>query len=257
MESLISVIMSVHNEHPAYLKCAIDSICNQTYKKFEFIIIDDASDEECFAYLSEISLKDKRIRLYRNSKNIGLTKTLNKGLMLAKGEYIARMDADDFSLPKRFEKQISYLKTHTNIAILGTGVVSFGEANVFMSPMRGLTPQQAKCQLFFTSSLCHPSVMIRKDFLDKFRLTYAEDVKKGQDFDMWERSSVLGDVAVMQEVLLYYRLHKDQITSKSKNEQDNTAEMVMKRRLYRIGINPTDKEYRCHLMLKRHQPGWD
>ena len=97
--------MSVYNGLP-YLQKSIDSILNQTYKDFEFIIIDDCSTDKTWNILSEYAQKDKRIRLFKNEENLGLTKSLNKGLKVVQGEYIARMDGDDIALPERFEKQI-------------------------------------------------------------------------------------------------------------------------------------------------------
>lgn len=246
---LISVIMGVHNEKDEYLRLAIRSICQQTYTSFEFIIIDDFSDEHCENLLKEIAGTDNRIRLYRNETNYGLTKSLNRGLSLANGEYIARMDADDFSIADRFEKQLTYFTNHPDIDVLGGGVVSFGDSCEFFSPAFGYTNEQAQCDLFFQSTLCHPSVMMRRSFLDKHALTYDENVKKGQDYDMWERCSVYGKLAVMEEVVLFYRVHTAQITSTSRNEQDDTARMVRTRRLRRIGLFPSGEEYKCHLML--------
>lgn len=250
MEEVVSVLMSVHNEKSDFLKLAIKSICDQTYPSIEFIIIDDASDKECSLYLKKLCNEYNHIKLIRNEYNLGLTKTLNKGLSIARGTYIARMDADDYSCPDRIEKQVSFLQRHDNIDVLGTGVVSFGKKSVFMSPMNGLSYKRVEADLFFTSTLCHPSVMIRRSFLQRTGLLYDELVKKGQDYDLWERASVSGHLAVMSNVLLYYRLHDTQITSKSTKEQQSTAEMVMKRRLNRIGINPTEEEFRCHLALK-------
>lgn len=248
-KNLISVIMGVHNEKDEYLRLAIKSICQQTYTIFELIIIDDFSDEHCENLLKEIAVTDSRIRLYRNETNYGLTKSLNRGLSFAEGEYIARMDADDFSTADRFERQLAYLTSHPDIDILGGGVVSFGESCEFFSPAFGYSNEQAQCNLFFQSTLCHPSVMMSKTFLDKHALTYDENVKKGQDYDMWERCSVHGKLAVMEDVVLYYRVHAAQITSTNRKDQDGTARMVRTRRLGRIGLIPTEEEYRCHLML--------
>lgn len=248
-KNMISVIMGVHNEKDEYLSLAIKSICQQTYKNLELIIIDDFSNEHCETLLKKIAASDNRIRIYRNETNFGLTKSLNRGLSLAEGEFIARMDADDFSTADRFEKQLAYFTTHPDIDILGGGVVSFGDSNEFFSPAFGYTNEQAQCDLFFQSTLCHPSVMIRRSFLDAHRLTYDENVQKGQDYEMWERCSIYGKLAVMEDVVLYYRLHKSQITSTNRADQDVTARMVRTRRLGRIGLIPTEYEYKCHLML--------
>lgn len=250
MDKLISVIMSVYNEVPEYLDTAINSILNQTHGNFEFIIINDGSSDGIVKKLEVAAQNDNRIQLIHNGEQMGLTRSLNKGLGVAKGDFIARMDSDDFAVPTRFEKQLAFFEEHTDIDIIGTGVVSFGAKSVFMSPCNGMKNDEIRAELFFTSGLCHPSVMIKKSFLDDHGLTYDGNVKKGQDYDMWERCSEYGKLAVMDEVLLFYRIHDKQITSQFKSEQVTTAEMVMKRRLARIGIEPTDDEYTAHLTLK-------
>lgn len=252
MRPVVSVLMSVHNEPARFIEVAVKSICEQTYKNLEFIIIDDASEEETYDCLKDLADKHDIIKLYRNERNIGLTATLNKGLALCNGEFIARMDADDYSLPERIERQVDYLNEHSEIDILGTGVVSFGLDIKFMSPVDGFSYSDVQSSLFFQSSLCHPSVLIRKKFLIDNKLSYDENVKKGQDYDLWERASVCGNLAVMPEVLLFYRTHKKQITSTNRGEQDMTLKKVMKRRLNRIGINPSEEDMLCHLALLGH-----
>lgn len=250
MSNLISVIMSVYNEVPEYLDVAIDSILNQTHKEFEFIILNDGSNDEIVEKLELAAKKDERIILIHNEEQIGLTKSLNKGLSVAKGDFIARMDSDDFSVPTRFERQLAYFEANPDVDIIGSGVVSFGSKSIYMSPCVETKNDELRAELFFTSGLCHPSVMIKKSFLDKNGLTYDGNVKKGQDYDMWERCSEFGKLAVMNDVLLFYRIHDKQITSQFKSEQVTTAEMVMKRRLARIGLIPNDTEYEAHLTIK-------
>lgn len=246
---LISVIMGVHNEQEDYLRAALNSIFNQTYKNIEIIIIDDASDPNCKSAIEDLCKDKSNVKVIHNDINLGLTKSLNKGLDVANGEFIARMDADDISLPERFKKQIDFLEKNLDIDIVGTGVVSFGEEIKFMSPLNGYDNDEAQCNLFFSSTLCHPSVMMRKKFLEAYNLRYDENVKKGQDYDMWERCSVFGKLAVIKEVLLYYRIHSKQITSTNRVDQDLSARNIRKRRLGRIGITPSEKEYRCHELL--------
>lgn len=247
---LVTVLMSVHNEKREYLQTAINSICAQTYKNIEFLIIDDASDRECHDTLKEIIGKYKFIKLIENEKNLGITKSLYNGIKQAKGDYIARMDADDFSVPTRLEIQVNFLEKNQGIDIVGGAVVSFGAKSMFMSPHNGMCDSQIKSELFFTSVLCHPAVMIRKSFLKKYNLNYDYNVNKGQDYEFWERCSIYGRFAILKDVLLYYRIHDEQITFKNKSEQVQTAEMVMRRRLGRIGLTPTTEEFEAHLALK-------
>lgn len=250
MNKLVTVLMSVHNEKREYLQTAISSIAAQTYKNIEFLIIDDASDSECHEILEEIIRPYPYIKLMVNEKNMGITKSLYNGVKQAQGDFIARMDADDFSLPTRLEIQVRFLEENPQIDILGGAVVSFGAKSVFMSPCNGMDDDEIKSELFFTSALCHPAVMIRKSFLQQYNLNYDPNVNKGQDYDFWERCSVYGRFAILKDVVLYYRIHDKQITSQNKSEQVQTAEMVMKRRLGRIGLKPTAEEYKAHLALK-------
>ena len=248
-KGLVSVVMAVHNEKERYLRTAFNSIFNQTYRNIEIIIVDDASDFSCKSVINDICNDKNYVKIIHNETNIGLTKSLNRGISVAEGEFVARMDADDYSVRNRIEKQVAFLKENEIVDIVGTGVVSFGDKTMFISPAFGYSNEDAQCNLFFSSTLCHPSVMMRRSFLAKNHLTYDENVKKGQDYDMWERASVLGNLAVMKEVLLYYRIHSAQITSTGSKDQNKTADMVRLRRLKRIGIEPTEQEYRCHQLL--------
>ena len=248
-KGLVSVVMAVHNEQESFLRTAFASMFDQTYRDWEMIVIDDASDDTCQTILQELCKDKENVRIVRNESNLGLTKSLNRGLALANGVFIARMDADDVSVPERLSKQVEFLAKHPDIDIVGAGVVSFGNENIFMSPAFGYDNNKAQCNLFFSSTLCHPSVMIRKDFLNQHHLQYDENVKKGQDYDMWERCSEYGKLAVMTDVLLFYRTHSKQITSTNRSDQNTSADTIRKRRLKRIGINATDREYQCHLLL--------
>ncbi len=246
---IVSIVMGVHNERDEHLRMALDSICNQTYKEIEVIVVDDCSNSECKHILSEYACKHNNIRIIHNEVNLGLTKSLNIGICQSTGEFIARMDADDYSVPTRIEKQVHFLIDNPDIDICGTGVVSFGDSNVYMSPINGLTNDEAQCYLFFSSTLCHPSVMLRKSFLERHNLSYDETVKCGQDYDLWERASVVGKFTVLKEVLLFYRLHAHQITSTHKHEQDFYSDQTRLRRLSRLNIVPTESEYACHMLL--------
>ena len=124
---LISVIMPNYNTSVEYLSLAVDSILSQTYENFEFIIIDDCSTDESVDYLASIT--DPRVRVIRNDVNRGITASLNVALDNARGDYIARMDSDDVSLPERFEKQIAFMEANPDVIVCGTWIQSFGGAD--------------------------------------------------------------------------------------------------------------------------------
>ena len=122
---LVSVIMSNYNTPEEFLRASIESVLNQTYSNFEFIIVDDCSTDNSLEIIK--SYQDERIVVLENKENLGITKSLNRGLEIAKGEYVARMDADDISFPKRFETQVEYLKNNPQVIVCGTGVELIGD----------------------------------------------------------------------------------------------------------------------------------
>ncbi len=217
----ISVIMPVYNAEK-YLREAIDSILSQTYEDFEFIIIDDGSKDSSPDIVR--SYTDKRIKFYINEHNMGVAATLNRGLDLAEGEYIARMDSDDISLPTRFEKQIQYMESHPNIGVLGTKISVFGEGISEYEFEFSTTTKQAKADLFFNSSLAHPTVMMRREALNGIR--YELEYDGLEDYVLWWRISQTYEIVSLSEVLLRYRKHIKQVTQ--------TRTEIFKKRFYKF-----------------------
>lgn len=250
MNKLVSVLISLFNEDVEVLKKSIESILNQTYKNIEVIIIDDGLSSRSKDFIDQVRNIDNRIILIKNDNNLGLTKSLNKGLKYCNGDYIARMDGDDISLPKRIEKQVEYMEKNKDIDITGTGVISFGEKVSYLSPSMGMDSETINVNLLFTSCLCHPSVMIRKSFLKKNNLNYNEHFKKAQDYDLWERASSYGKLVVLKDVLLLYRIHDKQITKSYSCEQLDFALDIMTRRLENIGCKVNENTIEYHLALK-------
>lgn len=156
----ISVVMPAYNAEK-YIGQAIESILNQTYSNFEFIIINDGSNDKTKEVI--LSYKDDRIIYLENERNFGIVVTLNKGLEKANGEYIARMDADDIAEPNRFEKQIKYLDKNIEIGVLGSGICTFGENIESKKRLFTTNADQLKAELIFSSCIAHPTVMIRKE----------------------------------------------------------------------------------------------
>lgn len=237
---MISVIMPNYNTPISYLREAVDSILAQTYTDFEFIIIDDASNDESLKYLE--SLNDSRIRLIKNDKNEGITKSLNIGIMNAKGKYIARMDSDDIADPTRFEVQLNYMEENTDVVVCGAWFEKFGVETAIRKPsIRDF--EWYRCQLLFSNTpitLCHPSAMFRKDVLDKNNILYDESLRKAQDYGMWVSCSRVGRIAVIEQVLMKYRTHSRQISINNNSEQAKCADLVSERQLENLGLG------KCH-----------
>lgn len=210
----ISVIMSVYNTNKSFLAEAIESILNQTYPNFEFIIIDDNSTDGSLSIIEQYMSKDDRIVLIKNKTNIGLTKSLNKGLKLAKGQYIARMDADDVSLPDRFKQQIEYMENNSHVTVIGG--IAYSGAEVTNRWFNENTKIEKALFLFGNAGIAHPTAFIRKSFLDFHHIKYDENLKKSQDYALWLDIVQQGGVIQrLPEFVLKYRIHEGQISKAS------------------------------------------
>jgi len=225
---IVSVIMSVYKEPIKWLQESIDSILNQTFHDFEFIIIcDNPSYSEGIAMLYSYAEKDHRIVLIENEKNLGLTKSLNKGITVAKGDFIARMDADDISLPERFEKQISYLENHPEIGVCGSIID-------YMGDRKGVKYYPEKYEdmyLFLESPFAHPTVMIRKNVLSMTR-GYDEEFEVSQDYALWTELYAKGvKFYNFQSPLLHYRVSEQQIMAKKNSMQQKLSCIIRRRAL--------------------------
>ncbi len=228
----VTVLMSVYNgEH--YLNEAVDSILGQTFTDFEFLIINDASTDRTPEIL--YGYDDPRIRIVTNEENLGLTKSLNKGLALARGEYIARMDADDISLPERLEKQILSLEKNLDIGVLGTSVQYIDESGkrlqIIRWPQRDLLIKWLLC---FMNPIAHPSVIIRHELLKDCGSSYDEGVIFAQDYDLWVRLSSRTHFENHEDILLYLRKTRENISYTKYNEQKMFSHIISKRAVKNI-----------------------
>lgn len=219
---VISVLMSIYKEPIEWLRQSINSILNQTFKDFEFIIIcDNPEYEECKALLKDYLQKDNRIVLMFNDKNIGLTKSLNKGISAAKGEYIARMDADDIALSNRFELQMHEFSLQENLGVCGTGVEYFGIVN----KSRLFPKTNNDIFLFVENCFAHSSIIAKGELMKKYK--YNEECKYAQDYDLWFRMYYDGvKFYNIPRVLLKYRTSQQQIGSNFKSSQDAVGRRI-------------------------------
>lgn len=236
-EPRISVIMSVYNS-ALFLREAVDSILNQTYKDFEFLIVDDKSTDESLAILE--SYKDERIVIICNNQNIGLTKNLNKLIKFSKGEFIARMDADDISLPNRFDKQIEFLEKHPEVVLCGTQIQQFGFRTEKSN--NALSYFEIKQELLLKNCIAHSTVIWRNNQFKKFDLYYDENFKSAQDYELWTRVSYRFQIQNLEETLLLYRVHNEQISTQNSEKQNENAFIIKISQLKRLGIELTNKD---------------
>jgi glycosyltransferase involved in cell wall biosynthesis len=207
----VTVLMSVYNGE-RYLREAIDSILTQTFLDFELAIVNDGSIDSTAEIIS--SYNDPRIRLINNARNLGLTKSLNKGLELARGQFVARQDADDISEPERLAKQVDFLEAHPDIALLGTFYQEIDErGNKIADCKLPCDCTNIRWALFFYTPFIHGSVMFRRaTALAKIGF-YNEHFRYAQDYDYWCRIALSLKVANLNEYLVGYRLSPSSMTS--------------------------------------------
>ena len=221
----ISVVMSVYNGE-TYLQAAIDSIFSQTFNDFEFLIINDGSTDNTRDILE--SLSDPRVRLF-NQENIGLTKSLNRGVKQAKGRYIARMDADDISDPHRFEKQFDFLEKNSEYAVVGSFVkVINGRSKIVYTIEKPVGHNEIKEHLKQDNCIAHGSALFRKKCLFDVGL-YDESIRTAQDYDLFLRLSEKYKLANLPEYLYGWRQHDQGISKKFSESQKYYVELAKRK----------------------------
>lgn len=241
-QPLVTVVLPVYNS-VTFLRQAIDSILNQSYRNWELLLIneygsDDGSVEVCKWY----ELEHSRIYFIQNEKKLGLGNSINIGLKKAKGKYIARLDADDIAHTLRFEKQVNFLEKHPKIGICGTWQHHFGNTDWIHKPSED--PEQCKANLLFWCDLCHSTLMIRKETIEKNDLYFDSDYM-AEDFELWSRAVRVTQISNIPEVLGEYRCGDDNITiskwDKLREESGHIVAKQLKENLHLV--IPDDKHY--------------
>ncbi|MFA5021558.1 MAG: glycosyltransferase family A protein [Patescibacteria group bacterium] len=209
----VSVLLTAYNNQ-AYIKQAIESILNQTFSEFEFIIIDDASTDNTWAIISDYAAKDLRIRIYKNGLNLGISKNRNRLISLARGEYIVWQDADDISLPNRLANQVSFMQSQPEVAISGGYLQFFNETQGNLSIRKyAVADKELRAKIFRYSPLAQPSAIVRKDALVKIG-GYDETLAVAEDLDVVFRIGQDYKFANLAQVLVLYRQQSQSITFK-------------------------------------------
>jgi len=234
----ISVIMAV-KDGEKYLRQSVDSVLQQTFSDFEFIIIDDYSIDSSTKIVEKY--KDLRIRSIRNQSHLGLTKSLNIGLDIAKGEYIARLDADDVCLPTRFEDQVRFLDKHPLIGVLGTGISLIDDQGTIQDVHFPTEHDLIKWQLCFYNPIAHPSVMMRIAAV-KQAGGYDPTLTYSQDYDLWWRMSFISELANLYEIDVHLRQHSRQVTNVDRSEQFKFGMKINQKHLSALLGNPISED---------------
>jgi len=236
----VSIVMPVYNS-AKYLKEAINSILEQTFNDWEFIIINELGSEDgSREIIEQYTQVDDRIILVQNDRRLGISASMNVGFDMAKGEYIARMDADDISLPDRFMKQVEFMDSNPEMGMCGTEVLIFG-TNAFEWDLETDKDKLSTNILFYSPSV-HPTVMIRKSLIDKYNLRYNTEFKASEDYELFSRISEVSKVANIDEVLFKYRIMENNATFKNNDIGLVLYTQVMESQFKKMGLNLTDEE---------------
>lgn len=224
-QPLVSVLLPVYNAQSTIIE-SLNSIVNQTYQNMEIIVINDGSNDNSESLIS--SLSDKRISFYSNDCNRGIVYTLNRGLQLAHGKYIARMDADDISLPTRIEEEVRVMEEQPEIVVCGCDVEVFSDSKrklpksiVVLADSDGL-----KSSLAMFPCFAHPTVMIRKSILDEYKISYDSGYLHAEDYKMWVDLASCGEFHIIPKKLLRYRISDTQITQRTNIQQIETTKRI-------------------------------
>ncbi len=248
----VSVLMPVYNGE-RYLREAIDSIINQTLSDFEFIIVLDPSDDNSKNIVE--SYTDTRIILVQNDVKQGLARSLNQGLLIARGEYVARMDADDISLSERLARQFDFMERNPRIGISGTSVKTIGNpAGMVINH----TPDSEMIRAFmlFQPHITHPTVIIRRSLIEQYNLSYDPAFVKAEDYKLWSTYSRFFPLSNLNEILLFYRIHKRNTQKLDFAEHQKFAGLVRLSELSQLGIEASEQEFALHqaLSILKFQP---
>ena len=224
---LVSVVLPVYNAQ-AYLSEAIESILEQDYKHFEFIIIDDGSSDDSSNIIKKY-IGDKRVKHIVLRQNIGISLALNFGIEMAKGKYIARMDADDIAVPHRFSTQVEFMEKHNDYVVCGSSVIFFNEHSEQCRAIFPSSNEEIRAALsFFSHHISHPTVMMRTDTIKDHKLAYSTSHLYAEDYHLWSKIIKLGKLYNFKEPLLYYRHHKNQISEEYRHKQIEVSRSVLK-----------------------------
>ncbi len=219
---IVSVLLPMYNAS-LFIQDAVESILVQTFPYFELVIIDDASTDNSLAIVKNI--EDERIVIIKKQKNTGYTDSLNYGLTIAKGKFIARMDADDISMPERLEIQVNFLNKNPDIILCGSWFRILNSNETVKHP---ITHAEISIALLDYCAIGHPTVMFRKEEFIKNNLYYDKNMEPAEDHDLWVRAIRIGKLQNIPNVLLKYRLHNNQVSVNQKAKQEKHSSAAKK-----------------------------
>jgi len=249
----VSVILSAYNAEK-YIPAAVESILSQTFRDIEFFIVNDASNDGTGKIIE--SFTDSRIKYVKNTVNLGVAVSVNNCMDRAKGEYIARMDADDISLPRRLERQADFLDKNCSVGICGAWIKTFGPGKNYTDRFP-VSPEEIKFKMLIENPLAQPAIMIRKSMFDKYSLRYIPEYFPSEDYELWSRAVRHFEAANIPEVLLNYRIHPENASSTKREKQlkDTDAIKISQLKFLAEDINEDEAEVFINLVKKNNGSG--
>ncbi|MGK6353387.1 glycosyltransferase family 2 protein [Parapedobacter sp. DT-150] len=263
-QPLVSVIIPCYNG-AAYVGQALESILAQTYPNLEIIVIDDGSTDGSQHIIAAFAQMDKRIKAVRYEQNRKLVDVLNSGIELARGKYIARMDADDIALPTRIERQVRFMEANPDIGLSGTFIAAFDGQGRKRNRGLPVTHERIKAYLFTASAFFHPTVIMRRQVLGKWNLRYESRYYRAEDHALWLNMAEHTRCANLPVVLLKYRLLADsetRLADGNREERRAVLAAIHRLALSKIGVTLSPEEqqlYSCSMVradmrLVKHRP---
>ncbi|NET30791.1 MAG: glycosyltransferase family 2 protein [Cyanothece sp. SIO1E1] len=253
----ISVVMTVYNTS-SYLTNSVESILNQTFEDFEFIIVDDCSTDDSWSILSDYAKRDLRIILQRNQENLGPAQSSNKGLAIAKGEYIARFDSDDVSLPTRLQEQLNYMERHPSVALITTAVDYINDNGDHIGKyIPPIDPIMTRWHQIFGSPLRHPTAFWRRQLISDLIGQYNSDFRYALDYEFFTRVCHSVTVHALSGSLVKMRQRSSSVTFSKRQLQDSFAASITYQQFdFYFQGSPLTQAEKCDLraLLRRHSP---
>lgn len=251
----ISVLMSAYNSEK-YVAEAIESILNQTFKDFEFIIVNDGSTDKTAEIIAQYAKSDKRIKFIDNKNNAGIVAALNQGLDFCNGEYIARMDSDDISLPERFAKQVKYMDGHPECGACSTWAEKFGP-NITKDRILTYMPTVKLLDfVLYGDRVLNPGSMVRRSVLVENNIKYKSEYKYAEDYAFWVEVCKHAEIHNLQEILLKYRWHNNNVSVTHRKTQLECAERIRRSILSNLLSYDTDVEKLLRMTREVHERFW-
>jgi glycosyltransferase involved in cell wall biosynthesis len=241
MNNLISVIIPTYNREN-FIKETIDSVLNQTYKNIEILIVDDGSTDNTREIIE--SINDPRI-IYIYQDNTGASASRNTGIKNAKGEYVAFLDSDDSWLPDKLEKQIKFIQNNPQIDICGGWILQFDEKSNKIWKLYS-EPSDIKAYNLFNNPLFQTTVLLKKEVLYEYNVFYNPEYKSSNDYDFFSRLLEFAEPYNIPEILAKYRTHYNQLSTKTRSEQNNYSKQIKLNLLKKMNLEPTEEELDLH-----------